>query len=153
MTINELRQAVENRLNGTGFNVSHISNAGGYDKNDLFKIVREGWENGDYEFHYEVQKSNRKDIFELRMDCHFNPYKPLKKDTHGNEERKRLIEILKQIAKGTAGVMPQIRIESKFNDDSLWGAKWELSNDICYEQIICIIYDTWKNVDKIVQNQ
>ncbi len=151
MEIIQLRTALDGVYNGTDFTVTQISNAGGYDKNDLFKIVRKGWDKGKYEFHYEVQKSNPKGIFELRIDCHFNPYVPYKKDGHDAEERRQLVAVLREIAELTVDVMPSVRTESRFADNSLWGAKWALSDDKCAEQIIQIINDTWQDIDELVK--
>lgn len=151
MDIIELRTALSENYRGTDFIVSDISNAGGYDKNDLLKIVRKGWENGKYEFHYELQKSNPKEILELRIDCHFNPYMPYEKDGHDAEDRQELVAVLREIAELTVGVMPYVRTESRFAYNSLWGAKWALSDDKCVEQIIEIINDTWQDIDGIVK--
>lgn len=152
MTINELRDNVATRLAVKGFHVSDISNAGGFDKNDLFKIELETWNNPKYEFHYEVQKSNKNGIFELRIDCHFKPYQPYESGRHSDAEHEQLINILEQIADGTVDVMPSIRVERKFDKKSLWGVKWKLDNDVCLEQIICIINETTQLISKLAKS-
>lgn len=136
-------------------------NVGGVEQNNGFKVFKQEWEKPPFEFHYEIQQNKKRPSnFYLRIDCHFFPYsngKNLNKSEYvslyGQDNVENRLKIMQYLNDNIKDCHEGIRVSrKKWQYNSLWCTKWNLSPIQNIDDILSMILDIIEKTSSIIDN-